>query len=68
MLYADDLVITGVSRETVSERFIAWKRALERRGMRINMSKTKFMIFTVGREKWLARVGIHVEFAEMELE
>ena len=55
MLYADDLVITGVSREAVSERFIAWKEALEKRGLRINMSKTKFMIS--GREREVVRRG-----------
>ena len=44
LLYADDLVLTGESKEEVERMFIVWKRALERKGLKVNMDKTKMMV------------------------
>ena len=44
MLYADDLIITGESKEDVEEQLQNWKRALERRGLKINVGKTKILV------------------------
>ena len=44
MLYADDLVLTAGSKKEVVDKFVAWKRALERRGMKVNIAKTKILV------------------------
>ena len=44
MLYADDLVLTAETRDGVVEEFKRWKMALEKRGMKVNMNKTKIMV------------------------
>ena len=44
MLYADDLVLTGETREEVEAMFMEWKRVMESRGLKVNMGKTKLMI------------------------
>ena len=48
LLYADDLVITAETREEAITRFNNWKREMGRRGLKVNMEKTKVMI--TGRE------------------
>ncbi len=40
-MYADDLVITAENRAEASNRFNSWKTAVEKRGMKVNMEKTK---------------------------
>ena len=42
-LYADDLVLLGESWEEVSAKYVAWKSALESKGLKVNVSKTKAM-------------------------
>ena len=44
LLYADDMIITGESKEEVEEQFHHWKAALERRGLKINIGKTKILV------------------------
>ncbi len=44
MLYADDQVITAGTRAEASNRFNRWKRAMEKRGLKINMARTKVMV------------------------
>ena len=44
LLYADDLVLTAESREAVLEMFMDWSRAMELRGMKVNISKTKLLV------------------------
>ena len=44
LLYADDLVLTGESREEVGRMLTEWKRAMESKGLRINMEKTKMVV------------------------
>ena len=43
LLFADDLVIVDTSLERLIERVLEWKNGLESKGLRVNMSKTKFM-------------------------
>ena len=40
MLYTEDKVQTSDSREAVVEVFKAWRTAMKRIGMKVNMSKT----------------------------
>ena len=44
LLFADDLVIVDTSLERLVERVLEWKNGLESKGLRVNMSKTKFMV------------------------
>ena len=44
LLYADDLVITAETSEEASIRFNNWKKAMEKRGLKVNMEKTKVMV------------------------
>ena len=44
LLYADDLVITAESEEDAINRFNSWKESLEKRGLKINIEKTKVMV------------------------
>ena len=43
MLFADDIVICKETREEVEWRLESWKYALERRGMKVNRSKTEYL-------------------------
>lgn len=44
LLYADDLVLTGESKEEVEQMFKDWKREMESKGLKVNIEKTKMMI------------------------
>ena len=44
LLYADDRVLTAEFREEVLEMFTRWRTAMERRGLRVNLDKTKIMV------------------------
>ena len=44
MLYADDLVLTAESKEEVLEQFNSWKSAMESKGLKVNLSKTKILV------------------------
>ena len=44
MLYADDLVLTAETKEEVLEQFNRWKRAMESKGLKVNLSKTKILV------------------------
>ena len=48
LLYADDLVIMADSLEQCSSKLKTWKAAMEKKGLRVNMTKTKFLISGVG--------------------
>ena len=41
MLYADDVVLVGDNWEEVESRYTRWKKALQEKGMKINVNKTK---------------------------
>ena len=41
MLYADDIVLVDDNWEEVESRYTRWKKALQEKGMKINVNKTK---------------------------
>ena len=43
MLFADDVVLGSVDKETLEEDLGKWRDALEKRGMRMSRSKTEYM-------------------------
>ena len=43
MMFADDILICIESREEVNEKLERWKYALERREMKVSLSKTEYM-------------------------
>ena len=44
MLYADDLVISAEMESQSSEKLNTWNGALQKRGLKINVDKTKNLI------------------------
>ena len=44
LLFADNLVIISDTEEELQERFLTWKRSLERGGLKVNLGKTKTML------------------------
>ena len=44
LLYADDLAVMVDSLEECIARLKVWKEGIERKGLRVNMKKTKFMV------------------------
>ena len=51
MLFADDIVICEETREKVERRLEFWRYALERRGMKVNRSKTEYLCINEGNDK-----------------
>ena len=48
MLFADDIVIFEETSEEVEQRLDSWRYALERRGMKVSRSKTKYLCLNGG--------------------
>ena len=44
VLYADDLVLMSEMMEGMKERFLKWRSALESKGLKMNLEKTKVMV------------------------
>ena len=44
LLYADDLAIMADSLDDCVKQFQQWRQAMEKKGLRVNMKKTKFMV------------------------
>ena len=44
ILHADDLVLMSESLEDLRERFQGWRRALEGKGLKVNVGKAKMMV------------------------
>ena len=44
VLYADDLVLMSESMNGLKERFFRWGSALESKGLKVNLEKTKVMV------------------------
>jgi len=51
LLYANDLVIVAESLEELTEKFRLWKQGMEAKGLRVNMTKTKFLHSQVSQRK-----------------
>ena len=41
LMYADDLVLICETKEEARQRFVAWRNALESKGLKVNISKTR---------------------------
>ena len=44
LLYADDLMISAESMEELLVKLKTWKLEMEKKGLRVNMGKTKIMV------------------------
>ena len=44
LLYADDLVLCGKLLDEVLEKYGRWKNAVEGKGLRVNIDKTKCVV------------------------
>ena len=51
LLYADDLVLLADTEDELKEKLQRWKSGLERKGLRVNVGKTKVMKCGVGLKK-----------------
>ena len=51
MLFADDIVICEETMEKLERRLEFWRYALERRGMKVSRSKTKYLCVNGGNDK-----------------
>ena len=49
LLYADDLMISSESMEELLVKLKTWKTEMEKKGLRVNMGKTKIMVSGVWR-------------------
>ena len=56
LLYADDLALTAETQDEVELMFGEWRQAVERRGLKANLEKTKMMV-TGGEVEDVVRVG-----------
>ena len=56
MLFADDIVICKETKEEVEQRSECWKDALERRGMKVNRSKTWYLCLNGGNEEVIVKM------------
>ena len=44
VLYADDLVLMSERTEGLMKRFLKWRSALDSKGLKVNLKKTKVMV------------------------
>ena len=50
ILFADDIVICEETREEVEQKLESWRHALQRRGMKVSRSKTKYLSINGGND------------------
>ena len=62
LLCADDLVLCGESLNDITDKYKRWKNALEGKGLRVNVDKTKGMQLSFGRKvvfpRWILVVSV----------
>ena len=44
VLHVDDLVLKSETMEDLKKRFLKWRSALESKGLKVNLKKTKVMV------------------------
>ena len=49
ILYIDDIVLIAESMTELQETFYVWKSALESKGLKVNLMKTKVMVSKIGQ-------------------
>src|SRR5215813_5494956 len=67
LLYADDLVLLAESMDELISKIQRWKKVLERKGMKVNVAKTKVMISDAMKVEE-NEVNVHVVCVEKALE
>ena len=56
LLYAEDLVLCGESLSDVMGKYKRWKNAVEGKGLRVNVDKTKGMQLSFGKKSSVSKV------------
>ena len=56
LLYADDLALCGESLNDVTDKYKRWKNAVEGKGVRVNVDKTKGMQLSFGKKSSVSKV------------
>ena len=56
LLYVDDLVLCGESLNDVMDKYKRWKNAVEGKGLRVNVDKTKGMQLSFGKKSSVPKV------------
>ena len=56
LLYADDLALCGESLNDVMDKYKRWKNAVEGKGLRVNVDKTKGMQLSSGKKSSVSKV------------
>ena len=56
ILHADDLVLISENLDDLRERFQRWKSALEDKGLKVNVGKTKMMASGTEKEIVLSKI------------
>jgi hypothetical protein len=56
ILYADDLVLMADSMEELQLKFDRWKSVIQRKGLKVNMGKTKVMVSGEGGERVVSSI------------
>lgn len=51
LLYADDLVLVAESEEELKEKLMKWKNSMESKGLKVNVAKTKVMMWRDGNRE-----------------
>ena len=57
LLYAGDLVLYGESLNEVMDKYGRWKNAVEGKGLRVNVDKTKGMHLLFGKKSSVSKVA-----------
>ena len=68
LLYADDLVVAADSLEELKDKLRIWKGELEKKGLKVNVGKSKFMYSSYDAPKKLLRPKTRVLYAKKEWE
>ena len=56
ILYVDDLVLMSDRIENLKKKFLKWKETFERKGLNVNLKKTKVMVSSLRGEVLQSKV------------
>ena len=63
MMFADDIVLCGNTRNEVEEELELWREALERRGMKVSRGKTEYMHVNGEQDGTIVLGGVEIKKA-----